>query len=58
MVATADLWVYNAENFCVPFLTKLHPFSLTRGVNKRKVFFGLHTVVSNVIVNVDASNVF
>ena len=26
MVATADLWVYNAENFCVSFLTKMHPF--------------------------------
>ena len=31
VVASPHLWVYNAENFCVSFLTKLHPFFTWEG---------------------------
>ena len=44
MVATADFWVYNAENFLCHFLTKLHPFFFYEGGNKKKVFLGLPNV--------------
>ena len=39
MVAGVDLWVYNAENFCVSFLTKLHPFSLGREENRKNLAY-------------------
>ena len=39
MVTTADLWVYNAENFCVTFFTKLHPFFAYEGGKSKKSFF-------------------
>ena len=31
VVARTDLWVYKAENFCVSFLTKMHPFFTCEG---------------------------
>ena len=48
MVATTDLWVYNAENLCVSFfLPSYIHFSLTRGENKKKVFLGLPSEQQN-----------
>ena len=38
-MAGADLWVYNAENLFVSFLTKLHPFHLGEGELKQKGFW-------------------
>ena len=45
MVATADLWVYNAENFCVSFFNQVTSiFHLRGGKIKKKVFLGLPNV--------------
>ena len=47
MVAIADLWVYNAENFCVSFfnqVTSIFHLRVTRGENKKKFFLGLPIV--------------
>ena len=42
MVATTDLWVYNAENFCVSFFYHVtFIFHLRGGKIKKKVFLGL-----------------
>ena len=42
MVATADLWVYNAENFCVSFFNQVTSiFHLRGGKIKKKFFLGL-----------------
>ena len=42
MVATADLWVYNAENFCVSFFNQVaSTFHLRGGKIKKNVFLGL-----------------
>ena len=39
MVATADLWVYNAENFCVSFFNQVTSIFHLRGGKIRKSFF-------------------
>ena len=40
MVATADLWVYNAENFCVSFFNQVTSiFHLRGGKMKKKVLW-------------------
>ena len=41
MVATADLWVYDAENLCVSFFYQVTSvFHLRGGKIKKRVFFG------------------
>ena len=40
VVATADLWVYNAENLCVSFFYQVTSiFHLQGGGNKKKYFW-------------------
>ena len=39
MVATADLWVYNAEHFCVPFFNQDTSIFHLRGGKIKKCFF-------------------
>ena len=36
VAAQADCWVYNAENVCVSFLTKLHPFFTWEGGKQKR----------------------
>ena len=42
MVATADLWVYNAENFCVSFFNQVTSIFHLRG--EKKKIWGLPNV--------------
>ena len=45
MVASADLWVYNAENLCVSFFYQVTSiFHLRGGEIKKKFFLGLPTI--------------
>ena len=46
-MATADLWVYNAEIVLCHFLTKLHPFfTYEGGKSNKKGFWGLPNIHS------------
>ena len=40
VVATADLWVYNAENLCVSFFYQVTSIFHLRGGEIKKSFFG------------------
>ena len=54
MVATADLWVYNAENFCVSFFNQVTSIFHLRGGKIKKKFWayllpiGTYPRVTNV----------
>ena len=56
MVATADLRVYNAENFCVSFFNQVAPiFHLREGKIKKKFFLGLPSVQSSNSTSVEST---
>ena len=44
VVARADLWVYNAENFCVSFFTQVTFIFHLRGGEIKKKFFWAYLV--------------
>ena len=49
MVATADLWVYNAENLCVSFFNQVASIFHLEGEEIKKSFLGLpilYTILS------------
>ena len=59
VVATADLWVYNAENFCVSFFYQVTSiFHLRRGEIKKN--FGLPNIepinLYNIVINLFQSD--